>query len=215
MSVTRRRTIRIAEPRANREPVAVLAATAAEAAAAAREIAPRLPGVALASGSLDRYLRSPDAPSRVVLCVTGRPVAAARRFLSRAAARLLWPAPPADIFDAVAGLREPVRRPRRLRGATARARPGALPAALLLEGPVDAARARAALRSGPREWIVESVRHVRVPPRALSALERAGVGWSALEPVELVAVCTVAPLPRGVGLPPGTPIWTREGRRRA
>ncbi len=203
----------MAEPGRTAEPVAILAATAAEAAAAAREIAPRLPGVALAPVSLAGYLRSPDAPSRVVFCVTGKPPARARAFLTRAAARLLWPAPPADLFDAVGGLLTAARRPRRLRAAAAPPGPGALTAALLLEGPVDVRRARAALRSAPRDWIVESARHVRVGSRALAALARAGVAWSVLEPVELVAVFVAAPLPRAPGLPAQAPVWVRARPR--
>ena len=137
-----------------------------------------------------------DEPGRLVLRIAGT----------------AYPA----VFAAVAGLRAPHRRPRRLRPA-APARPsGGLPSALLLEGPVDAARARAALRSAPRDWIVESARHVRLGGPSLAALAREGVAWSALEPVELLAV--YAPeSPRGdLGLPPGTPIWIRPGpgRRR-
>ncbi len=196
-------------------PVAILAATAAEAASAAREIGRRLPGVALVPASLAGYLRSADAPGRVVLCVTGKPAAGARAFLRRATERLLWPAPAADLLDAVAGLRS-ASAPRpaaRRSSAPQRAHFGGPRSALLLEGPVDARRARAALRSVPRDWIVESARHVRVGPSELAALARAGVAWSALEPVELVAVCTVAPLPRGLGLPAKTPVWIRTGRR--
>ena len=209
VSVTRGRPNRIARDRAARGRVAVLAATAADAASAGREIAARLPSADVEATTLEGYLATPDAPERIVLCVTDRP--GARAFLRRAVARLLWPPPHADVFEAVAGLREPHRRPRRLRTA-APARPsGGLPSALLLEGPVDAARARAALRSAPRDWIVESARHVRLGGRALAALAREGVAWSALEPVELLAV--YAPeSPRGdLGLPPGTPVWIRPG----
>ncbi len=85
--------------------------------------------------------------------------------------------------------------------------------ALLLEGTIDAARARSALHSEPRDWIVESARHVRLGSRALAALTRAGVVWSALEPVELVAVLTAAALPRGIGLPAGTPVWIAAASR--
>jgi hypothetical protein len=195
-------------------PVAILAATAAEAASAAREVGRRLPGVALAPASLDGYLRSADAPGRVVLCVTGKTAAAARAFLRRATERLLWPAPATDLLDAIAGLRSAsAPRPAPRPGSARRGHFGGPRSALLLEGPVDARRARAALRSVPRDWIVESARHVRVGTSELAALARAGVAWSALAPIELVAVCTVAPLPRGLGLPAGTPVWIRTGRR--
>ena len=186
-------------------PVAVVAASAAEAAAAARAVERRLPGVVLAPASLDDYLRATEASGRVVLCVTGRSASRARAFLRRAAERLLWPPPPADLLDAVAGLR-PVAAARPGSGAHARGEV-APRMALLLEGAVDARRAQAALRSTPREWIVESARHVRVGPRGMAALARAGVAWSALDPVELVAVCAESPLPPGTGLPAGVPVW--------
>ncbi len=186
-------------------PLAVVAASAAEAAAAARTIERRLPGAVLAPASLEDYLRATEASGRVVLCVTGRNASRARAFLRRAAERLLWPSPPADLLDAVAGLR-PVAAARP--GSAAPARGESAPrTALLLEGAVDARRARAALRSTPREWIVESARHVRVGPRGMAALARAGVAWSALDPVELVAVCAESPLPPGIGLPAGIPVW--------
>ena len=96
-------------------------------------------------------------------------------------------------------------------------------AALLLEGAVDHIRTRAALAAvegagaGPRDWIVESVRHVAVPARRLAALERAGIRWCALEPVELLAVCAGAALARSVRnqpwLPAGTPVWITPPQR--
>ncbi len=207
-SVTRRRTIRIAERARAAAPVAVVAASEAEAASAARAIRRRLPGVVFAPASLDGYLRALEAPRRVVLCVTNRSASRARGFIRRAAGRLLWPAPSADILDAVAGLRPVAASVPRL-GPAPPARVDGARSALLLEGTVDARRARTALRSAPREWIVESARHVRVGARAMAALTRAGVAWSALDPVELFAIYAEAPLPPDLGLPPEIPVWIR------
>lgn len=190
--------------------IAVIAVRASLARAAALSIAQRLPEASLAPASLDGYLARPNAPRRVVLCAA--PADREHEFLRRATARLLWPAPPADFLDAIAGLRtdgpaHPASRRSRRSPAAA-----GLSAALLLEGPVDATRASAALRSSAtRNWIVESVHHVRLTARRLVALERVGVRWSALEPVDLVAV--FAPRARARGcrnaiLPARAPVWT-------
>jgi hypothetical protein len=95
-------------------------------------------------------------------------------------------------------------------------------AALLLEGPVDRARARAALAASPggaerpRDWIVESARHVRLSGPLLGALARAGVRWSALEPVEVAAVYAASAVARSLRrrtwLPARTPVWITPER---
>ncbi len=221
-SVTRRGAIRIAErPGRRRAPVAVVAVTGPEAAAVAAALGALLTGASLAPATLRAYLAAPDAPARVILCAARGPAPRALAFLRRAAARLLWPAPAGDLLDAIGGLiSSAVFAPRRYGGrapAFSAARGGlGGRSALLLEGPVDPARARAALASAPRDWIVESVRHVRVGDRGLAALARAGVAWSALEPVELVAVYAAPPIARALGrpawLPPGTAVWVRAGR---
>jgi len=200
--------------------VAVVAAIAPEAAAAAAVIAAHLPGVELAPATLRAYLAAPHAPARVVLCAARGPAPRGLAYLRRAAARLLWPAPSADLVDAIRGLRSgsAPRRARRHDSTVAPARGEGLRSALLLEGAVEPARARAALASATRNWIVESVRHVRIEDRGLAVLARAGVSWSALEPVELVAVFAAAPLARALGrgswLPAGTPVWVGTGRTR-
>ncbi len=197
--------------------VAVVAATAAEARAAAADLRPRVPGCAVHAAGFAAYLADPRAPARVILCATRGPAERGAAFLGRATARLLWPAPPADIDAAIGGLREPAhaRPAARPRQPGRRLAAGRLPAALLLEGSVDRARARAALAAaacgGPHDWIVESARHVRLPDRSLASLARSGVRWSALEPVELVAVYAARPVARALrartALPRGAPVW--------
>ena len=202
-----------------RERVAVVAAIAPEAAAAVAVIGAHLQGVELAPATLDAYLAAPHAPARVVLCATRGSASRGLAYLRRAAARLLWPAPSADLVDAIGGLRSAPahRRARRHDSTVAAGRGEGLRCALLLEGAVEPARARAALASATRDWIVESVRHVRIEDRGLAALARAGVSWSALEPVELVAVFAAAPLARALTrkawLPAGTPVWVGAGSR--
>jgi hypothetical protein len=224
-SLTRRGSNRIGEkdrqaerPSAAGAAVAVVAETVREAKTAVSALRARVPSAGLAPTSLAAYLANPAAPSRVILCATrGSSPARGLTFLGRAAGRLLWPAPPADIGAAIGGLRE---------SAAARAgarRAGSLRAALLLEGRVDHARARAALAAaadaGPFDWIAESVRHVRIPGPGLALLDGAGIRWSVLEPVELLAVYATGQLARALRgrpwLPGGTPVWIRPsaGRR--
>ncbi len=193
-----------------------MAATGREARVAASALRERIPAAAIVPVSLADYLANPGAPPRVIFCATRGSAAAGLSFLGRAAARLLWPAPPTDIGAAIGGLREsaPAASAARLR------RSGRPRAALLLEGPVDQARARSALaavaETGPREWVVESVRHVRLRDRGLTTLARAGIRWSALEPVELLAAYVAAPFARALRgrawFPRGTPVWITPGR---
>ena len=169
--------------------MAVIAATTAEASQAAAALGTHAPAFRLVPSSFAAYVASFDAPSRVILCATRGPASRSIAFLHRAAARLLWPAPPADIDSAIGGLRESHASPPAGPAGSPARRSRPLRVALLLEGKVDRARTRAALASdGPRDWIVESPRHVDVPERALESLARAGVRWSVLQPVELVAI---------------------------
>ena len=199
-------------------PVAVLAETAREAKAVASALRVRLSGAEFFPAALSEYLATAGAPARVILCATRRPAAGGLAFLARASARLLWPAPPGDIDAAIGGLRDSEPAPGRGR-APRSARPRA---ALLLEGAVDHTRTRAALaavaETGPRDWVVESVRHVAMPDRRLAALVRAGIRLCTLEPVELLAVCAGEPLARRVRnqpwLPAGTPVWITSRRAR-
>jgi len=194
-----------------REPVAVIAESLRLAREAARRLAAdadaRLPGPPRPF-TPESYLRTDAAPSRIVLCVSGGASAAAA-FVEGCAARLLWPPPHAEMHRAIDGIRAEVAAPRRVRSAHARPPRGA--SARLLEGRVDRRRAEAALAAGPPfEWIVESPRHVRLAERVLGELAARGVTWSALDPVELVAVAgpaTLAPFRRewGKHLPRGVP----------
>ena len=221
-SLTRHGRIRIGEKdRPAEHPVvavavALVAETGREARVAASALRERIPAATIVPVSLADYLANPGAPSRVIFCATRGSAAAGLAFLGRAAARLLWPAPPTDIGAAIGGLREspPAASAVRMR------RSGRPRAALLLEGPVDQVRARSALAAvadtGPRDWIVESVRHVRLRERGLTALARAGIRWSALEPVELLAAYVAAPFARALRgrpwFPRGTPVWITPGR---
>lgn len=182
-------------------------------------IAARMPGVGLSVLSISGYLAAPRAEPRILLVPAGASVASDVAFLRRAARRLLWPAPPADFRDAIGGLRAQVTRPRLASARPSRERSGSTLAALLLEGRVDPARMRAVLASqAPRDWIVETPGHVRLPAGWHGRLAREGVRWSALEPVELVAVWAGPALARQASrwrrlLPPRTPVWIRQSSR--
>jgi hypothetical protein len=197
-------------------PVALVAATAAEARRAAAALGSRASSFHFRPASLSEYLASAEAPARVILCAR-QPRGLA--FLRRAAARLLWPAPPEDIDSAIGGLRDSHGEPSASTSVSARRRTHRVRVALLLEGSVDGPRTRAALGSdGPRDWIVESPRHVRVSDRGLASLARAGVRWSALRPVELLALYVPESVARALGrrpwLPPRTPMWIIERHAR-
>ena len=145
----------------------------------------RAPNTRIERFSLDGYLAAGHASDLVALCPRGDDLDADLAFLRAAKARLLWPAPPRDIADAIGGLltdappatgRPPLRRT------------GPLSAALLLEGGVTRGRAHASLASPVRLWVVESVRCVRLSDTDLAELARAGVRWAALRPVKIVGL---------------------------
>ena len=200
---------------------------------AAALVGPRQPPLAAARGvpcaplerlSLDDYLRTRSAPDRVVLCPQGRSLDADLAFLQAAKSRLLWPLPPPDITDAIAGLVtetaaaaattsavKPARKPARSRAQ------GPLRAALLLEGLVTRRRADAALASPVRLWIVESVRCVGLSEADLEDLARKGVRWAALRPVELAGLAVSLALARARSRWPrsmrGKPVWRVPGAK--
>jgi hypothetical protein len=183
---------------------------------AAVEIAAGLPGVPLVVRSIAGYLAAPRDGRRILLCPAGNSVPDDLAFLQRVARRLLWPAPTADFQGAIGGLRTRATPPAAARSSPVPRRAArGLVAALLMEGPVDAARARAVLDSSAlRDWIVESPRHVQVSERLGRSLERAGVRWTALEPVEVVALFARPELARARTRWKGmlareTPVWIR------
>jgi len=200
------------------DPVAVIAVSARDARHAARRLSAasglRAPLEPFTPAS---YLRAAAAPSRIVLCApSGAAVAAA--FLRRWAERLLWPAPPAELHDAIDGIRPVIASPRRVRARESRAH-GHRASARLLEGTVDSPRAAAAFDAGPPlDWIVESARHVRLSRGELAALASRGVRWSVLDPVEILGVYGVPSLARsrgewGKALPRRVPLWSGDGTR--
>ncbi len=165
--------------------------------------------------SLAGYRRDGTAPTRVVLWAAGD-AAASRAFLRRVRERLLWPPAASDFEEAIAGLRGGDHGDLDVERASDRAaRPRAkrLPAALLLEGILDARRARSALVSNsPRDWILESARFLRLSDRDLANLTRRRIRLFALEPITLVAVAVPYALARRRGpwrrlVPPRAAIW--------
>jgi len=134
--------------------------------------------------SLAAYLAARRAPDRVVLCPSGESLAGDLAFLRRAWERLILAAPPRDIAEAIRGLR--TGDPPALGPPSARGR-GPLHRALLLEGLVTERRARSAIASPARLWVVESPRSLRLSDATLSRLKRSRVRWAALKPVVVVA----------------------------
>jgi hypothetical protein len=166
--------------------------------------------------SLARYATNPRAPLRIVLCPAGRSVGGDIDFLREARRTILWPAPAAEIWSAIAGLRGSHDAP----PTGAAASPGAARrrAALLLEGDVTLDRARRAASSGaPRDWIVERVQRVRISPKGLGELRRLGVRWSVLEPVRVLAIAASNALIRARArwarlMPPDVAVWSLTSR---
>ena len=190
------------------------------AAGAADAVAASLPKARVEAFSLARYLAAVEAPDRIVLCPAGISAAADVRFLHLAAELLLWPPPPRGLRAAIGGIRPHASRPRRpetrRHGEAKAATPGV--SALLLEGAVGPSRALSALAaSGPLDWIVESPRQVRIPARLRRTLAQEGIRWSALEPIELVAVYLTPALARArekwkALLPARTRVWIAAPR---
>ncbi|HVQ54472.1 MAG TPA: hypothetical protein VMT25_04795 [Thermoanaerobaculia bacterium] len=198
--------------------IACVAPDRRSAVRAAERVSASLPKARVEAFSLTGYLALADAPDRIVLCPAGRSTDADLRFLALAAGRLLWPGPPGRLRAAIGGIRPHGERPRRAAAPRKEARPPIRTSALLLEGLVGPDRARSALAaSGPRDWIVESTRHVRLPGRLHRTLARDGIRWSALEPIELVALLATPALVRARAkwsslVPPRTRVWIARPR---
>ena len=175
-------------PDTAREPITIVAPTVARARAARRTLGLVWEGASLVPLSLRTFLER-GCRSPILLCPDGRGLDADLAFLRRVRARILWPAPDGDLAAAIAGLRgehpPPLAGPAKVPPAS-----GDAPRkrALLLEGLVESARARAALASQRRHWIVESPLRVRLTERELEELRREGVRWTALEPVRVAAL---------------------------
>ena len=198
--------------------IACVAPDRRSALRAAERVSASLPKARVEAFSLTGYLADDDAPDRIVLCPAGRSTDADLRFLARAAGRLLWPGLPGSLRAAIGGIRPHGERPRR---AAAPRREDAGPirtAALLLEGIVGPDRVGSALAAaGPRDWIVESARHVRLPGQLHRMLARDGIRWSALEPIELVALYATPALARARAnwsslVPPRTRVWIARSK---
>jgi hypothetical protein len=187
--------------------VAVVAPHGGAASASAARLESKLPGSRLLPMTPSEYLRRSGRPIPLILSVLGTDPAADRRFLERVRDRILWPSPPPDLYDAICGVLTslPTRRRPTRRGAPDET------AGLLLEGDVGADRARAALDSPVRQWVAEHPGRVRLAQRDLALLRNAGVRWSALFPVRLVAVSDPANASRGL-FPAGTRIWRTPER---
>jgi hypothetical protein len=196
--------------------IACIAPAVRRAKALSKAVAAFAAGERLDAFSMAGYLAAKSPPSRIVLCPSGRSVARDLEFLSLAARRLLWPAPPVRFQQAIGGLRNtdgPASLGQRREEAAVS---GGLSAVLLLEGNVGLVRARAALSAGgPRDWVVESPGRVRLSPRQLDRLAGSGIRWSALAPVTLVALFATPALARARArwkglLPATTRVWVRD-----
>ncbi len=200
----------------NRHPVAVVAPTKGSARSAASFLTRRLDG-AVTACSLAGYLASERAPARIILCPAGPSLEREIEFFRRVGERILWSPPDEILRSALEGLLGSL--PPAAAGGSQRprgAREGRT--ALFLEGVVTSERARAALAGDARLWIVEHPRRVRAGRPLMEKLRKAGVRWTALDPVTVVAVLASPRLAAARSrwrslLPPGTPVWIRSGGR--
>ncbi len=189
--------------------ISVIAPTLSTARAAARALRRRSADATFLPFSLDRLIGSRTAPIRVALCPGGVDIGDDLRFLEDARARLLWPPPPPTLQAAIAGLLgEGAAAATRARASRRRR----FSPALLLEGTVTRRRARHALESDARMWIVDRAGHVRLSREELDDLAKRGVRWFALEPVQVTALLAAPALARRRErwrhlLPPRTPVW--------
>ncbi|HEY3171896.1 MAG TPA: hypothetical protein VGK86_04890 [Thermoanaerobaculia bacterium] len=192
--------------------IALVGPTTAVARSFEARLAPRFPESRVLPVSLTRFLSDRRAPTRVVLCPAGLGLADDLAFLADSRRRALWPAPGADLFRAIAGLRGSHDEPPVGAMPSAATRSGRR-TALLLEGDVTSERARGAASSAaPRQWIAERVQRVRIEEPLLEELRRLGIRWSVLEPVEVVGLAASLSLARARRrwarlLPSSVPVW--------
>jgi hypothetical protein len=194
------------------EILGVLAPNRARARAGAAALRRRMPGVRCRLLSLADLFVSGRLPDALVLCPRGALLQADLDFLSSVSARALWPAPEGDLHGAIAGFlghHLPDSSAAVPRGRASRK------IALLIEGDVTPKRARDALRSDMRLWIVESPSRVRLSERQLRRCHDLGVRWAALRPVRVVGLLASPQLARAHRrwrklLPPDTPVWVWE-----
>jgi len=165
-------------------PAFVVAPTLRRARAAIKKGALRWRGT-LEPQTLSGFLARPRS-TPVLICPEGQDLARDVAFLREAVARILWRAPEEGLRAAIGGLRgeelEPLPQTARRRIGEPRS------LALLLEGRVSGPRARRALDSDVRLWIVESSSSLRLNPRDRERLAKAGVTWLALEPARVAAL---------------------------
>jgi len=200
------------------EVLAGVAPTRASARSAVVHLAGRAKGP-IDPFSLAEYLASPHAAGRIVLCPAGRSLTSDIGFLREVSERALWAPTDPILAGAIEGLLgfPPPAAPDRFRDGRALLadrKTGPTATALLLEGTVTSARARALAAGDARHWIVESPRRVRVERRLMKRLRRLGVRWSALEPVTVAGVLASPLLAAARSrwkplLPAGTPVWVR------
>ena len=155
----------------------------------------RLRGLECVRMSLDRYSSDREAPLSIVVCPKGEGVGDDFAFLEDVRRRIAWQPPSSEVWTAIAGLRGSHDTPPA--GSLPPGRGSRRRTALLLEGDVTLERAQRAVASGaPRDWIVERVQCVRVRPRERDEIDRLGVRWSVLEPVEVRAIVATPALLR-------------------
>ncbi len=202
----------------NREPVAIVAPTSASARSAAAFLKRRL-ARAVTACSLPDYLALAHASRRIVLCPAGRSLEQEIDFLRAARSRVLWGPPDEIVRGAIEGLLGALL-PEPAQGRRGEHREGRGGVALFLEGFVDSERARAALASDTRLWIVENPRRVLVDRALLERLSKIGVRWLALEPVFLAGILASPRLAEARSrwkhlFPAGTRVWIRPDSKRA
>ena len=193
----------------------MVSATPASARSAAAALAPEFPSARLRAFSLAQYRARRGMPLPAILAPAGADRASDRRFLEAARAGILWKPAPQDLYAAIAGVLTDLPERRGRESAPDPNMHTHEPAsALLLEGAITPARARAALASPARHWIVEHVGKVRLSGAQLASLSRAGVRWSVLHPARLLAIADRTGCARRL-FPRGTRIWRWDGGRQS